>query len=81
MITQDSLELENACESFNPSVAKLRAMIDAISVIAWCSPPDGCGEFWNRRWHDYTGLSVEAARAPLSGMDCESNREVPASHE
>ena len=24
--------------------------------------PDGTGEFWNRRWHEYTGLSPEAVR-------------------
>ena len=62
MIIQDNLALENACESFNPSEAKLRTIIDTIPVIAWCTPTDGSGEFWNRRWHDYTGLSPEAAR-------------------
>jgi formate hydrogenlyase transcriptional activator len=62
MIIQDSLGLENACESFNPSDAKLRTIIDTIPVIAWCIPVDGSGEFYNRRWHDYTGRSLEASR-------------------
>ena len=39
-----------------------RAIIDAVPVIAWCTLPDGSGEFWNQRWHDYTGLSKDAAR-------------------
>jgi formate hydrogenlyase transcriptional activator len=39
-----------------------RAMIDAIPTMAWWGPPDGSVEFFNQRWHDYTGLSLEDAR-------------------
>jgi formate hydrogenlyase transcriptional activator len=35
-------------------------IIDAIPTIAWCAQPGGANEFLNRRWHDFTGLSVEA---------------------
>jgi formate hydrogenlyase transcriptional activator len=62
MTIQDSSGLENASEKFTPSEAKLRTIIDTIPVIAWCTLADGAGEFWNRRWHDYTGLSLEDAR-------------------
>lgn len=62
MITQGSSGLENVRESFNRSDAKLRTIIDTIPVMAWCIPGDGSGEFYNRRWHDYTGLSLEASR-------------------
>src|SRR2546426_11862807 len=34
-------------------------IIDAIPTLAWCARPGGANEFLNRRWHDYTGLSVE----------------------
>src|SRR5260370_33441853 len=34
-------------------------IIDAIPTLAWCAQPGGANEFLNRRWHDYTGLSVE----------------------
>jgi PAS domain S-box-containing protein len=34
-------------------------IIDAIPTIAWCARPGGSNEFLNRRWQDYTGLSVE----------------------
>src|SRR5262249_42053498 len=47
---------------FPKSEFRVRAIIDAIPVIAWCTLPDGSGEFWNQRWHDYTGLSTETAR-------------------
>src|SRR5216684_4375895 len=54
--------LGSALEQIRNSEAKLRTIIDTIPVIAWCALPDGSGEFWNQRWHDYTGLSNEAAR-------------------
>src|ERR1700681_1829237 len=40
----------------------LRLTIDTIPVLAWCSRPDGSNEFLNRRWLDYTGLTIEEAR-------------------
>src|SRR6202051_53553 len=54
--------LGSALDQIRNSEAKLRTIIDTIPVIAWCALPDGSGEFWNQRWHDYTGLSYEAAR-------------------
>ena len=56
-----NLSSENSSEN-QQSDANLRTTIDTIPVIAWRTLPDGSGEFWNRRWHDYTGLSFEAAR-------------------
>ena len=38
------------------SIAKI---IDAIPMLAWCAEPGGAIAFLNRRWRDYTGLSVE----------------------
>ena len=54
--------LGSALDQIRKSEAKLRTIIDTIPVIAWCALPDGSGEFWNQRWHDYTGVSYEAAR-------------------
>jgi PAS domain-containing protein len=34
-------------------------IIDAIPTLAWCARPGGSNEFLNRRWYDYTGLSVQ----------------------
>ena len=62
MTIQNSSELAGAFTKFNPSEAKLRLIIDSIPVIAWCALADGSGEFWNQRWHDYTGLPIEEAR-------------------
>jgi hypothetical protein len=35
--------------------------VDAIPTLAWSARPDGSVEFLNRRWLDYTGLSIEEA--------------------
>jgi PAS domain-containing protein len=72
MNMQGSSELEDGWETLSPSDVELRTMIDNIPVIAWFARSDGSGEFWNRRWHDYTGLSIEAA--PGRGVD---NRNSP----
>ena len=53
---------ENTPEEHKLSEVKFRTIIDTIPVIAWYALSDGSGEFWNRRWHDYTGLSLETAR-------------------
>jgi PAS domain S-box-containing protein len=54
--------LRSAFEEIRNSEAKLRKIIDTIPTLAWCCLPDGTGIFWNRRWHEYTGLTLEAAR-------------------
>ena len=54
--------LRSAFEEIRNSEARLRKIIDTIPILAWCSLPDGTGIFWNRRWHEYTGLSLEVVR-------------------
>jgi PAS domain S-box-containing protein len=43
------------------SEGQLRVIIDTIPTQAWSCSSDGSAEFCNRRWLDYTGLSVEEA--------------------
>src|SRR6266403_96914 len=59
---RSQMSLTRALDELKTSAGRLRTIIDTIPTIAWCSLPDGSGEFWNQRWHDYTGLSPEAAR-------------------
>ena len=54
--------LQQAYQEIKQSEGRLHKIIDTIPTLAWCSLPDGTGEFWNQRWHDYTGLSPEAVR-------------------
>lgn len=38
---------------------ELRALIDNLPELAWTARPDGFMDFYNRRWHEYTGRSYE----------------------
>ena len=38
-------------------------MADNIPQLAWMAEPDGRRVWFNRRWHDYTGLTSEQAAA------------------
>jgi len=53
---------EKAFNEAKKSEAELRKIIDTIPTLAWCSLPDGSKEFFNQRWHGYTGLSPEEAQ-------------------
>jgi formate hydrogenlyase transcriptional activator len=55
-------DLGKALLESKKSEARFRKILDTIPTLAWCSLPDGTGEFWNRRWHEYTGLTPEAVR-------------------
>ena len=41
------------------SEEELRTMAEAMPQIVWIARPDGWNIFFNRRWMDYTGLSLE----------------------
>jgi len=41
--------------------AERRRMIDSLPVLSWRGLPDGSKDFFNLRWHDYTGLSPAEA--------------------
>jgi PAS domain S-box-containing protein len=41
---------------------QLRLIIDTIPGLIWSALPDGSIDFANRRWLDYTGLSLDDAR-------------------
>src|SRR5258708_13839232 len=36
-------------------------MLDSLPVLPWRGLPDGWKDFFNRRWHEFTGLSPEQA--------------------
>src|SRR5258708_6120448 len=39
--------------------ARLQTIIDMVPSFLWTSLPDGSKEYLNKRWYDYTGLSLE----------------------
>lgn len=49
----------NGNQHSQPSADELRLAIDAIPALIWTARPDGSIDFLNRRWCDYTGLTLD----------------------
>ncbi|MBZ5644417.1 MAG: PAS domain-containing protein [Acidobacteriia bacterium] len=50
----------------------IRLVVDAIPGLVWSTRPDGCAEFFNQRWLEYTGLSrasIQTKQKPCLGFD------------
>jgi PAS domain S-box-containing protein len=56
-----AIELERSHVALKNSENRLRTIIDTIPALAWSARPDGSAEFFNRRWLEYAGLSVDEA--------------------
>ena len=39
-----------------------RVLADTMPQLAWSSRPDGVHDYFNRRWHEYSGLSADQAQ-------------------
>ncbi|HEX9608323.1 MAG TPA: PAS domain S-box protein, partial [Gemmatimonadaceae bacterium] len=55
--------LQEALAEIRKSEERLRLIIDTIPAQAWRGLPDGSVDYFNQRWHDYTGLSPTEAHA------------------
>lgn len=40
-----------------------RLMVDALPHIAWTNGPNGARDYYNQRWYEYSGLTVEETQA------------------
>src|SRR5574339_191429 len=40
---------------------KIRLVVDTIPTLVWSTRPDGSADFFNQRWLEYTGLTLEQA--------------------
>jgi len=53
--------LERALADVQRSENRLRTIIDTIPALVWCFRADGTINYFNQRWHEYTGISREEA--------------------
>jgi PAS domain S-box-containing protein len=58
-VARDITERKQAEEALRHSEKQLRDVIETIPAIAWTNQPDGSLEFVNKRWQDFTGMSLE----------------------
>jgi formate hydrogenlyase transcriptional activator len=59
---QAEQNLRQVLEEIRGSEANLRRTIDTIPALVSGFSPDGSSGFFNKRWHDYTGLSPEQSQ-------------------
>ena len=52
-------DLDKALNETKKSEAHFRQIIDMVPSFLWTCLPDGSKEYLNKRWYDYTGLSLE----------------------
>src|SRR6202140_844156 len=77
----ESHEVSDAFEKLFEEATRLQTVIDTVPSFLWTSFPDGSKEYLNKRWYEYTGLSLEEGRGwgwkvvvppdDLDGLICE----------
>ena len=55
-------EAEAAAQALRASEEQYRSLAEAIPQIVWTARPDGAIDYYNQRWFDYTGTTLEQTR-------------------
>ena len=59
---RDISDRKAAEEAQHESELRFRQMANAVPNILWTAKIDGSRDYYNQRWYDYTGLTLEATR-------------------
>ena len=54
--------MTDALEKLGQEAARLQTVIDTVPSFLWTSLPDGSKEYLNKRWYEYTGLTLEQGK-------------------
>jgi PAS domain S-box-containing protein len=46
-------------QALQETAAQLRSLVENLPDLAWTALPDGHVDFYNRRWYEYTGTTLE----------------------
>jgi PAS domain S-box-containing protein len=58
-VVQDVTERRDVLDALARSEEQYRVLADSMPQLVWATDKDGNHTFFNRRWYEYTGLSVE----------------------
>jgi PAS domain-containing protein len=53
---RDARERQRSVEALRASEGRFRQLADALPNLVWMARADGCTDYHNRRWYEYTGL-------------------------
>ena len=79
--------MTDALEKLGQEAARLQTVIDTVPSFLWTSLPDGSKEYLNKRWYEYTGLSLGSGKVgvgkcsftPMTWIGSSQNCGRPAS--
>lgn len=61
-ISTDISDRKQAEEALQQSELNFRTLANFMPQIFWTAGPDGCLNYYNQRWYDYTGMSFEVSQ-------------------
>jgi PAS domain S-box-containing protein len=61
-VNVDITEHKRAEETLRHNELIFRTLSDAMPQMFWVTQPDGYHEYFNQRWYDYTGVTLEQSR-------------------
>ena len=62
LLNRLDLARSGAESNLRESETSFRLLADAMPQIVWTSKPDGNLDYYNQRWYDYTGMTLEKTR-------------------
>ncbi len=71
-------QMKTTLDALGESERLFRLLADAMPQIVWVTDPDGRLEYFNRRWFEYTGLTVDKSFAPDGPMAAVHPDDAPA---
>ncbi len=59
----DINDRKEAEQALRASVERFHQLADAMPQIVWTAGPDGVVDYFNRRWYEYTGVSINGGES------------------
>jgi PAS domain S-box-containing protein len=62
-LSKEELKAQVAARIQAEQKIELLAVLESLPQIVWTATPDGNVDYYNQRWQDYTGMSLEQSKA------------------